>query len=61
MKTEHYFKIMKRLPKKLIYYAALQLICEATTGEFSNTIVPELSAMDAVGRFEKMHKLFKER
>ena len=40
-----------KLPKCVIYWASIRLIAHATTGQHSNTIVPELSAMDALQRW----------
>jgi len=39
------------LPRKLIYWAALRLIAFATQGPYSEQVVPELTAMDALGRW----------
>jgi hypothetical protein len=41
-----------RLPSYLVYWCSLRLIAYATQGEYGNTIVPELSAMDALKRWE---------
>jgi len=46
------FWLAWRLPKKLVYFAAMRLIAFATQGEYGNTVVSELTAMDAVGRWE---------
>ena len=40
-----------KIPKVLIKWAAIRLITNATTGEYGNTVVPELSAMDALTRW----------
>ena len=40
------------LPRSVIYRSAIRLIAAATTGEYSDTPVPELSAMDAVKAWE---------
>jgi hypothetical protein len=43
-----------RLPKRLVYFAAIRLVTFATQqDEFSNTAVPELRAMDAIGAWER--------
>lgn len=42
-----------KLPKKLVYFCAIRLLAYATTGRYSDTIVPELSGMDALGRWEE--------
>jgi len=41
-----------RLPNWVIYWATIRLIAYATQGQYGNTIVPELSAMDALRRWE---------
>ena len=40
-----------RLPKKLVYFAAIRLVAFATQGEYDNTVVSELPAMEAIGRW----------
>lgn len=40
-----------RLPKPLVYWATLRLIAHATQGRYSNQVVPDLSAMDALKRW----------
>jgi hypothetical protein len=42
-----------RLPRKLVLHATLRLIANACTGEYANTIVPKLTAMDACERWKK--------
>jgi len=42
-----------RLPKKLVYFAAIRLVAFATQGEYGNTVVSELPAMEAIGRWER--------
>lgn len=49
--------IVWKLPKKIIYWSSIRLIAHATTGKYSNQVVPELTAMDALGRWEKNHDL----
>jgi len=41
-----------KLPKRLIYFCAIRLMANATTGSYSDQIVPELKAMDALKRWE---------
>jgi hypothetical protein len=41
-----------QLPKRLVYFAAIRLGAHATTGQYGSTVVPELTFMDAVGRYE---------
>ena len=42
-----------RLPRKLVYNSAIRLMVNATTGEYSHQVVPELTAMDALQRWDK--------
>ena len=41
-----------KLPRCLVMWCAIRLMAHATTGEHSDTVVPELSAMDALKRWE---------
>lgn len=40
------------LPKKIIYWSAIRLMAHATTGEHGNTVVPELTGLTALKRWE---------
>lgn len=40
------------LPRWLVKWATVRLVLHATNGKFSDQIVPELSAMDALFRWE---------
>lgn len=40
-----------KLPKDLVKWASIRLIASATTGKYGNTVVPELTAMDALKRW----------
>lgn len=39
------------LPKWLVKWAAVRLMAHATTGEYSSTVVPELTGMEALKRW----------
>jgi len=39
------------LPKKLIMWCAIRLMAHATQEKYGSTIVPELTAMDALKRW----------
>ena len=39
-----------KLPRYLVKWCSVRLIAHATTGKYGSTIVPELSAMDALKR-----------
>lgn len=51
-KEKAQFAIAWALPKWLVYFASIRLIAHATTGSYSNQVVPELNAMDALKRWE---------
>ena len=44
--------IVRRLPKRLVYFSFIHVIAHSTNGKYGNTIVPELTAMDAIDRYE---------
>jgi hypothetical protein len=41
------------LPKCIVYWAAVRLLAHATAGKYSETSVPDLSAMDALRRWKE--------
>ena len=41
-----------KLPHGLVKWATIRLIAHATQGRYSNQVVPELTAMDALKRWE---------
>lgn len=47
-----YMAIAWRLPRKLAMWVFIRVAAHATTGKYSSTIVPELTAMDALQRWE---------
>ena len=49
--------IVWRLPKRLVMWAYYRVLAHATTGKYGKTIVPEITAMDAVDRWMKDYKL----
>jgi len=52
LKEKFMFWFVWKLPKKLVYFCAIRVVAYATTGKYSNIIVPELTAMDAIKRWE---------
>jgi hypothetical protein len=44
--------IAYRLPRWLVYLAAVRLIAHATTGKYGTQIVPDLLAMEALKRWD---------
>ena len=45
-------KLAWLLPRKLVMWAAIRLAAHATQGKYGTTIVPELSMMDAIKRWD---------
>ena len=41
-----------RLPRRLVTWCAIRVVAFATQGPYDETVVPELSAMDAVKRWD---------
>lgn len=52
-----WLRIVRMLPKKLRYWAAIDVGAYATTGKYGNTVVPNLTLMDAIDRYGKDHNL----
>jgi len=46
------------MPRKLAMWCAIRVIAHATTGKYSNQVVPDLSAMDALDRWDKHNGLY---
>ena len=43
--------IAHKLPRGLVKWAAVRLMVNATVGEYSNQVVPDLTALDALRRW----------
>lgn len=41
-----------KLPRGLVYWSTVRLVAFATSSQWGATIVPELTAMDALGRWK---------
>jgi hypothetical protein len=52
MESKFYQWLAFKLPRRLVYWCAIRLIAFATTGKYGSTVVPELTAMDALQRYE---------
>ena len=53
IKENAWMWLVWKLPRTLIMWSTIRLVSHATTGEYGNTIVPELSAMDAIQRWNE--------
>ena len=45
-------KVAWLLPRRVVTWCYVRVGAHATTGKYGNTIVPELSMMDALGRWD---------
>jgi hypothetical protein len=53
MKEKLQMKIAWAMPRWLAYFCAVRVIVHATQGKYSSTVVPELSAIDALKRWKQ--------
>lgn len=51
--TDFWYMIVRMLPKKLVYFCFMHVMTHSTTGKYSDTVVPELSGVDAAKRYAK--------
>jgi len=42
-----------RLPKRLVYWCSIRLMASASTGHYRKTVVPKLTAVEALQRWER--------
>jgi hypothetical protein len=47
------YKIARAMPRWLAYHCALRVIAHATTGKHGSQVVHDLTAMDALERWER--------
>ena len=52
MKEKFFVWLSYKLPRKLVYYAAIRMFAHATTGEYSEQEVPTTTVMEALNRWE---------
>lgn len=45
------------MPGWLVYWCAIRLMSVTTTGPYSNTVVPELTCLDALKRWDELKSL----
>ena len=48
-----WMKLAWLMPKRLIYWCAIRLAANATQGNYSSQVVPELTVIEALGRWEQ--------
>lgn len=52
LKEKLLLKLAWMLPKGLVYWCAIRVMAHATTGKYTGTVVPTLTGMDALKRWE---------
>jgi len=52
LKEKFYSWLAWKLPRELVMWAAIRLGANATQGKWGHTVVPELTFMDALQRWE---------
>ena len=50
-KVNFYYWLVRKLPVKIRYFAFMDIMAHSTTGKYGNTVVPELTGMEAIRRF----------
>ena len=53
MKNKLCLWVARLLPNRIVYWCAMRVNAHATTGEYSTQIVPELTAFEAIERWER--------
>jgi len=46
-------KVAKILPRKVKFFAGVYLLTYSTTGKYSETVVPKITALETLDRFHK--------
>ncbi len=52
-KESFWIKLVGFLPKPLIMWCYVRVANHATTGKYSDTVVPEITMVDVLGRYQK--------
>ena len=52
LREDTLFWLARHMPRSLRYYAVIVASAEATTGKWSDTVVPELTVTDMLRRIE---------
>lgn len=50
------FKIAWLMPHWLVYFCGIRMACNGTQGKYDHQIVPELTMMDAIKRWDDLKK-----
>jgi hypothetical protein len=49
--VNYWYWLVDKLPKRLVYFCSMRVMAHSTTGKYGNTIVPELTGMEAISRY----------
>ena len=52
LKEKFMFWLAWQMPKSLVYFCGIRLGAYATTNQYADTVVPELTLIDALKRWE---------
>jgi hypothetical protein len=52
LKTKLVMAFVWSLPRGLVYWCFIRIMAYSTTGKYGDTVVPELTGMDALQRWE---------
>lgn len=56
-KVNFYYWLVRKLPKKVRYFVAQDVLCHSTTGKYHGTITTDIPAIEAISRFAKDHNI----
>ncbi len=54
--VKFWYWIVNLLPKRIIYFCFMHVMAYSTTGKYGKTVVPDLSGMEAIKRYENAMK-----
>ena len=52
-----WYWLVRKLPKKIIYFCFMHVMAYATSGEYSKTVVPDLTCIEAIKRYSNENKM----
>lgn len=61
IKEEFWHWLVRKLPKKLVYFCGVRVLVHSTTGKHSSTVVPDLTAIDALKRYGDDYNVYSHR
>lgn len=58
---DFWYWLVSLLPVKLVYFCFMSVMCYATTGKYSDTLTSKLTGIEAIDRYAKDKKVWKEK